>query len=88
MQRSISPFWFFAVPVSWKFYPLLQFLRYRDAVCGILLTAKLATKRWEQMFEFSPQNYFRAFQSKKNLKKKKTKIFIQNVNIIPSIVEF
>ena len=35
---------------SRKFYLLLQFLRYWDAVCGILRTTKLATKRWKQNF--------------------------------------
>ena len=50
---------------------LLQFLRYRDAVCGILRTTKLATKRWEQMSEFLPQNFFRAFQSQFFLKCRK-----------------
>ena len=50
---------------------LLQFLRYRDAVCGILRTTKLATKRWEQIFEFSPQNFLEPPKvKKKNLKKK------------------
>ena len=42
---------------------LLQFLRYRDAVGGIIRTTKLATKRWKQNFEFLPQKFFRAFQS-------------------------
>ena len=36
---------------SRKFYLLLQFLRYRDAVCGILLNTKLRKNKWEQSFE-------------------------------------
>ena len=50
---------------------LLQFLRYRDAVCGILRTTKLATKIWEQIFEFLPPKFFRAPQSQKKILKKK-----------------
>ena len=42
---------------------LLQFSRYRDAVCGILRTTKLTTKIWEQIFEFLPSKFFIAFQS-------------------------
>ena len=56
-QRSIFRFRVFAVPVSGNFYLLLQFSRYRDAVCGILRTTELATKRWEQVFEFLPPNF-------------------------------
>ena len=62
-QRSIFPFRVFAVPVSRKMLLLLQFLRYRDAVCGILRTTKLATKIWEQNFEFLLQKLFRPIQS-------------------------
>ena len=53
---------------------LLQFSRYRHAVCGILRTTKLATKRWRQIFEFLPKKFFRAPQSQK--KKISKKIFL------------
>ena len=62
-QRSIFRFRVFAVPVSRNFYLLLQFSRYRDAVCGIIRTTKLATKHRKRNFEFLPQKFFRAFQS-------------------------
>ena len=70
-QRSIFPFRVFAVPVSRKMLLLLQFLRYQNAVCGILRTTKLATKCWEKIFEFLPPNFFRAPQSTKKIFEKK-----------------
>ena len=42
---------------------LLQFSRYRDAVCGIIRTTKLAKICRKRNFEFLPQIFFRAFQS-------------------------
>ena len=48
---------------SRKIYLLLQFSRYRDAVCGFIQTTKFATKCWKQNFEYLPQKNFRAIQS-------------------------
>ena len=78
MESRLRIFWKFALlPVcsvasfcwksrgSRKFYLLLQFLRYRHAVCGIIRTTKLATNCRKRNFEFLPQKFFRAFQSQK-----------------------
>ena len=70
-QRPLSPFRFFAVPVSRKIDLLLQFSRYRHAFCGILLTTKLSTNCWKQIFEFLSQKFFTAFKNKKKKKLKK-----------------
>ena len=61
IQRSLSQFRFFAVPVSRKIYLLLQFLRYRDAVFRILLTTELSIKIWNSFLNFRLKNVLEFF---------------------------
>merc|ERR1711867_265845 len=58
IQRPLSLFWFFTVPVPRKIFLLRQFSRYRDAIRFILLKTKLHKNIWEQNFEFLPQIFF------------------------------
>ena len=64
IQRLISPFHFLAVPVSQKFYLLLQFSRYRDAVCAILLTTKLSINFNGRFLNFFLKNFFQPSKPK------------------------
>ena len=52
---------------------LLQFLRYRDTVCGIICATRLATKHWKRNFEFLPQIFLEP-SVKWELRKTKTEI--------------
>ena len=50
---------------SRKMLLLLQFLRYRDAVCSILRTTKLPTKSWKLNFKFFLQIFLVALKMKR-----------------------
>ena len=70
IQRPLSPFWFFVVPVSRKIYLLLQFLRYRDAFFCIPLTTELSIEVWNRFLNFLPQKLVRTVQNQKRFLKK------------------
>ena len=47
-----------------EIYLLLQFLRYRHAVCSILLTTKMSTNCWNRFLNFCLKNFLRLFKVK------------------------
>ena len=64
LQRPLSLFRFFAVPVLQKIYLLQQFSTYRHAVCGILLTTKLSINPWNRFLIICLKNFLRLFKVK------------------------